>query len=98
MSEQDPKFNLATELSRVLVSVGCVTIVIIGIFFGLGFWLDSLLGNDSRWLTVILLLGSVPISLGLVMRIVGQSMKRVQAAYPPSKSNPDFDAEDDEII
>lgn len=98
MSKQDPEFNLATEISRVLVSVGCVTIVLIGLALGAGLFLDQYLENDRKWLTIIFMLGSVPISLFLVMRVVGQSMKRVQAAYPPSKPNPDINVEDNETI
>jgi uncharacterized membrane protein len=61
--------------------VGCVTglvaIVIIAIAFGAGWFLDDLMGNERKVMTVLLLLASFPVTLFAMVRI---SMFMVQRA------------------
>lgn len=69
-------------------SIGCVTsfasFVIIGAAFGLGYWLDNLLGT-SPILLFVALLGSFPITLYVIVRISLLAMERAQRAQERAK-------------
>lgn len=60
-------------VTNLVGQVGCVTgfvaVVIIGIAFGAGWFLDDLLGNDKRWLTIAFMIGSFPVTLYAMVRI-----------------------------
>ncbi len=66
--------------------IGCVTafvaIVIIAIAFGIGWFLDDLMGNERRIMTVIFLLASFPVTLFAMVRIslamVGRAQQQVE--------------------
>lgn len=65
--------------------VGCVTaivaLLIIGVAFGIGWFLDELMGNERRFMTVILLVASFPVTLYAMVRIslfmVGRNQNQV---------------------
>jgi hypothetical protein len=61
---------------------GFVALLIIGIAFGAGWWLDDFLGNERKIFTVIFMLGSFPITLFAMVRIslwmVGKANKTVE--------------------
>lgn len=83
---QDPNLRQAAALTNVVGQVGCVTgfvaLLIIGIAFGAGWWLDDFLGNERKIFTVIFMLGSFPITLFAMVRIslwmVGKANKTVE--------------------
>lgn len=70
-------------LANLVGQVGCVTglvaIVIIGLAFGAGWLLDDLLGNDKRFLTMLFMLGSFPITLYAMVRISLGMLNRANA-------------------
>lgn len=70
---QDPNLRQAAALTNTVGQVGCVTgivaLVIIGVAFGAGWFLDDFLGNERKIFTVIFLLGSFPITLYSMVRI-----------------------------
>ncbi|NCF66008.1 MAG: hypothetical protein GWP61_08535 [Chloroflexi bacterium] len=78
------KQTLAT--ANLVSQVGCVTafvaIIIIGIAFGVGWFLDDLMGNERKIMTVIFLLASFPITLFAMVRIslfmVGRAQQQVE--------------------
>lgn len=78
------KQTLAT--ANLVSQVGCVTafvaIIIIGIAFGIGWFLDDLMGNERKIMTVIFLLASFPITLFAMVRIslfmVGRAQQQVE--------------------
>jgi len=65
---------------------GCVTafvaIVIIAIAFGTGWFLDDLMGNERKFMTVLLLLASFPVTLYAMVRIsmfiVGRAQEQAE--------------------
>lgn len=60
---------MALAVGALLGQVGCVTLVVILVALAAGLWLDNQL--DSRPLfTVLLMLGSVPVTIYLMIRIV----------------------------
>lgn len=72
-------------MANLVGQAGCVTafvaIIIIAIAFGIGWFLDDLLGNERRVLTVLMLLLSFPITLYAMFRIglamVGRTQQRI---------------------
>ena len=66
--------------------IGCVTafvaIVIIAIFFGIGWFLDDLMGNERKIMTIIMLLLSFPVTLFAMVKIslamVGRTQQQVE--------------------
>jgi len=75
---QEPRSpDLPLALAGLLGQVGCVTLIVIFAALGIGLWLDSQL--DSRPIfTLILVLGSVPVTIYLMVRIVLTGMARIQ--------------------
>jgi hypothetical protein len=69
--------DLPLALAGLLGQVGCVTLIIIFAALGIGLWLDSQF--DSRPIFIlILVLGSVPVTIYLMVRIVLTGMARIQ--------------------
>ncbi len=59
--------------------IGLVALVIIGISFGLGWWIDNLFGNERKIFTLLLMLGSFPISLYAMIKISLRTVARANA-------------------
>ncbi len=86
------KQTLAT--ANLVGQVGCVTalvaIAIIAIAFGIGWFLDDLMGNERKFMTVILLLASFPVTLFAMVRIsmfmVGRAQEQVDQTTHDSKN------------
>jgi hypothetical protein len=70
---KDPNLRQAAALTNTVGQVGCVTgivaLLIIGLAFGAGWFLDDFLGNERKIFTVIFMLGSFPITLYAMVRI-----------------------------
>ncbi len=81
-------FNLT--LAAVAGQVGCLTLVIIFIALFGGLWLDSRFQTRPTF-TIILLLGSVPVTLILMFLVVRQATSRIK---PPADQNKDSTQED----
>lgn len=83
---QDPNLRQAAALTNTVGQVGCVTgivaLVIIGVAFAAGWYLDDFLGNERKIFTVIFLLGSFPITLYAMVRIslwmIGKANRTVE--------------------
>ncbi len=83
---QDPNLRQAAALTNTVGQVGCVTgivaLLIIGIAFGAGWFLDDFLGNERKIFTVIFLLGSFPVTLYAMVRIslwmIGKANRTVE--------------------
>ena len=70
---QDSKKANTLVVANTVGQVGCLTgiiaLVIIGLAFGIGWFLDDLLGNEKRFLTVGMLLFSFPVTLFVTVRV-----------------------------
>jgi hypothetical protein len=82
MKPERPKTAAVVSRSMVIASgiawqVGCVTVLVVGLALVGGLWLDQQLGTRPV-LTVLFLLGSVPLSLLLVMRIALNAARQVE--------------------
>ena len=61
----------------VVTQVGCGTVLLIGLALGGGILLDNLL-HTGRIITVILMVGSVPLSLYLIFKIWLRAVEQMQ--------------------
>ena len=81
---QDPNLRRTAELTNMVGQVGCVTgmvaLLIIGVAFGAGWFLDDFLGNERKIFTVIFMLGSFPVTLYAMVRISLWMVGRAQAS------------------
>jgi hypothetical protein len=75
---QEPRSpDLPLALAGLLGQVGCVTLIVIFAALGIGLWLDSQF--DSRPIFILIfVLGSVPVTIYLMVRIVLTGMARIQ--------------------
>ncbi len=85
------KQTLAT--ANLVGQIGCVTalvaIVIIAIAFGVGWLLDDLMGNERKFMTVLLLLASFPITLYSMVRLSTFMVGRAQEQAEQISHNDD---------
>ncbi len=85
MNENEPKNPPVAALSKSLaqggvigLQIGCVAVLLsIGALL-LGLWLDGLL-HTKPWLTIVLLLASMPISVYAVFRLALRAARSAQA-------------------
>ena len=80
--------DLTTALAGLLGQVGCLTVIVILAALGVGIWLDQRLGTRPAF-TLGLVLGSIPLSIYLMVRVLQSGMTRMQ---PPPRPK---DQEDD---
>jgi F0F1-type ATP synthase assembly protein I len=95
---KDPQQNQTVAMANLVGQVGCVTafvaIFIIAIAFGIGWFLDDLLGNERKFVTVIMLLLSFPVTLYAMVRVsmllVGRAQKQTeQTSHDNDQTNQD---------
>jgi len=60
-----------------VAQIGCLTVVIILAALGLGLWLDNRLGTRP-WLTLGLVLASIPVSVFALIRVAFATARRIQ--------------------
>ena len=77
MKPDQRPINYATFMATVMSQVGCVVVLLIGLAMGAGLLLDRFLDTD-RLFTVIFLLGSVPVTLYIIMRLSLNAAARAQ--------------------
>ncbi len=74
------KQTIAT--ANLVGQAGCVTafaaIFIIAIAFGIGWFLDDLMGNERKFATVFMLLASFPVTLYVMVRLSMAMVGRAQ--------------------
>lgn len=76
----------AKRMAFVSIQAGCLTFIVAGIALVVGVWLDARLGTTPRWM-LILLLGSMPFTLGGVFLIVRRAMKRLKEDREKASAN-----------
>jgi hypothetical protein len=74
--------NLALAVAGVLLQVGCLTVIILLAALGGGLLLDTRF-NSRPLFTLVLVLGSIPVTVYLLFRIVLSGTKRLQQANRP---------------
>lgn len=88
---QDPDIQRTVTMANLVGQVGCVTgmlaIIIIGIAFGAGWFIDDLMGNERRFVTMFFMLGSFPITLFAMVRISLMMVQRAQSRVNALQKN-----------
>ncbi|MBP7999399.1 MAG: hypothetical protein KA314_12185 [Chloroflexi bacterium] len=79
--EQVRQINM---MMSVVTQVGCGTVLFIGLALGGGMLLDNLLGT-GRIITVLLMVGSVPLSLFLIFKIWLRAIEQMQTKEDTQK-------------
>ncbi len=77
-----PKIPLAAS-TALGAQVGCITLVIVFLALAGGLWLDKLLDSKPMF-TIILLVGSAPLSLFLTFWLAMRQIRDMQSHLPPS--------------
>jgi F0F1-type ATP synthase assembly protein I len=99
---KDHQQNQTIATANLVGQVGCVTafvaIFIIAIAFGIGWLLDDLMGNERKFVTVIMLLLSFPVTLYAMVRVsmllVGRTQKQTeQTSHDNDQTNHDYKEE-----
>lgn len=68
-------------MTGLLGQVGCLTVIVILAALAAGMWLDRQFGTRPTF-TLILVLGSIPVSIYLMVRVLQSGMNRIQ---PPGR-------------
>jgi len=94
----DPKKNVQYVMNLGLAGfagqVGCVTLVIVfGALLG-GLWLDNVLKVRPLF-TIVLLLGSVPITIFIMIRLALGAVAKMKPVLPPREKTEETKKEED---
>jgi len=78
------QYAMNLTLASIAGQVGCLTLVIIFIALFGGLWLDRYLDTKPLF-TIVLLIGSVPVTLFLMFRVVGATTSRIKPTQEDGK-------------
>lgn len=85
---------LAIAVAGLLGQIGCITLVLIAAALAVGLWLDTQF-NTRPLFTIIFILGTVPITLYLMVRMVLGGMSRLQSQPEAADENLKGNKEED---
>ena len=88
IKETADTLNVVSQLGCV---IGLVAIVIIAIAFGAGWVIDDWLGNERKFATILLMLGSFPITLYAMIQISIRTLARANAQVEKNNKTEDLD-------
>jgi F0F1-type ATP synthase assembly protein I len=93
--QEKDRFQYAMNLTLASIAgqVGCLTLVIIFVALFAGLWLDRYLDTKPLF-TIVLLIGSVPVTLFLMFRVVKAATNRIKPVQN-TKSNTISTTEED---
>lgn len=89
---QNPQFNHVTLLAGVMGQIGCLVVFLVVLSLGLGMLIDRFLGTDGIF-TALFMLGSVPITLFLVVRVSMAASRRAQEQIEQQMASTERDNE-----
>ena len=76
-SQQNQQYAFNLTLAGIAGQVGCLTLVIIFVALFAGLWIDRLF-STKPFFTLVLVIGSVPLTLYLMFRVVKSATDRIQ--------------------
>ncbi len=85
------QINQTALLAGVVGQIGCVTVLLIGIALGAGILLDNFL-DTSPIFTIMFLVGSVPVTLYVTVRVSLMAVARSQRILAKNKTEEDSEA------
>lgn len=80
------QYALNLTMAAVAGQAGCLTLVIIFIALGAGLWLDSRFDTKPIF-TVVLMVGSVPVTLFSMIKVVQRATSRIEPVSSEDQSN-----------
>ncbi len=84
---------VSTALAALLGQVGCLTLMVISVALGAGLWLDGQFGTKPI-LTLVLVLGSIPLTLMMMVRVLTSGMARFRTQTGSSSTPAGHEEED----
>ena len=101
MSPRKQPDNYAAAYASLISQIGCTTslasVIIIAVAFGVGWFLDNLLGTEGIF-TVLFLVGSFPVTLYVILRIALSTAARAQTLLEPPAADEDNLEQEEETI
>ena len=98
MSRRKQQNDFAAAYASLISQIGCVTslasVIIIGLAFGVGQFLDNYLGTGGIF-TVLFLVGSFPVTLYVIVRIALSNVSRAQQIMTINEDSEDDDREEE---
>lgn len=93
-SDEQTKSEDALQWKLLLFAgqVGCLTAVIIVVALLAGFWIDNNF-NTKPWFTLILLIGSVPVTLVVMLRVAKAATAHMKIVPPKNTETSQEDVE-----
>ena len=89
------QYAMNLTLASIAGQVGCLTLVIIFVALFAGLWLDRYFATRPLF-TIVLLIGSVPVTLFLMFRVVRAATNRIKPVHNTEKSKvPDTEEDAD---
>jgi hypothetical protein len=85
VNQDQQQINQTALLAGIVGQVGCVTVLLVAIAFGAGALLDNLLGTRPVF-TMLFLIGSVPVTLYVIVRLSLTAVARIQPTLPPAEN------------
>lgn len=87
------QYAMNLTLASIAGQVGCLTLVIIFVALFAGLWLDRYLDTKPLF-TIVLLIGSVPVTLFLMFRVVKVATSRIKPVQNSEKTKIPIPQED----
>ena len=81
----DDQINQTAFLAGIVGQIGCITVIIIGLAMGAGILLDRFLGTSPIF-TILFLVGSVPVTLFVTVRVSLMAANRAQRLVDKNKT------------
>ena len=81
MNQKQQQINQTALLASIVGQVGCVTVVLVALALGAGIRLDNLLTTKPVF-TILFLVGSVPVTLYVIVRMSLTATARLQPDAP----------------
>lgn len=89
------QYAMNLTLASIAGQVGCLTLIIIFVALFAGLWLDRYLDTKPLF-TIVLLVGSVPVTLFLMFRVVKAATSRIKPIQNSEKTkNPNLEEDAD---
>jgi F0F1-type ATP synthase assembly protein I len=82
---QDDQINQTAMLAGIVGQVGCITVIIIGMALGGGILLDRFLETKPIF-TILFMVGSVPVTLFVTVRVSLMAAARAQRMAEQAKA------------
>ena len=79
------QYAMNLTLASIAGQVGCLTLVIIFVALFAGLWLDRTMDTKPLF-TIVLLIGSVPVTLFLMFRVVRAATSRIKPVQTSDKN------------